>query len=359
MADMEGHLILVDGSELEITTETVKRLLDSSARFWLDLAGMDQDTGAVLLRDTFGFHPLAIEDAEHFGQRPKLDSYDGYALLVVYGATPAGELVEVHCFYTENYLVTVHHDPCLDLVTLADRLRKQGGGHPDHVMLLYRVVDALVDGYFPVLASLDDQIDELEDEILQRPTEQQLGRLFDMKRSLIALRKVVTPQRDMFATLLSGADVLPGMTPDAERYFRDLYDHLIRISDLVDSYRDLTSGALDTHLSTVSNRLNVVMKQLTIIATIFLPMSFLTGFFGQNFAWMVNRLTTLPVFLVVGVGLQLLTAAALLVMFRRRGWLSSDGTVPPATPADRPRVAPDKRWYVLHPPKGSQTPQSP
>ena len=190
----------------------------------------------------------------------------------------------------------------------------------------------------PVLARLDDQIDELEDEILQRPTEQQLGRLFDMKRSLIALRKVVTPQRDMFATLLSGADVLPGMTPDAERYFRDLYDHLIRISDLVDSYRDLTSGALDTHLSTVSNRLNVVMKQLTIIATIFLPMSFLTGFFGQNFAWMVNRITTLPVFLLVGVGSQLLTAGALVAMFRHRGWLSSDGTGQRATAADRPRA---------------------
>jgi magnesium transporter len=353
MAAMDGHLIMVDGSEREVTAENVKLLIDSSARFWLDLAGLDQDTGALLLRDTFGFHPLAVEDAEHFGQRPKVDSYDEFALLVVYGVSPEGQLVEVHCFYTENYLVTVHHDPCLDLVALADRLRQQGGPHPDHVMLLYRVVDSLVDGYFPVLASLDDQIDALEDEILQRPTEQQLGRLFDLKRSLIGLRKVVTPQRDMFATLLSGADVLPGMTPDAERYFRDLYDHLIRISDLVDSYRDLTSGALDTHLSTVSNRLNVVMKQLTIIATIFLPMSFLTGFFGQNFAWMVNRLNTLPVFLVVGVGLQLLTAVALVAMFRRRGWLSSDGTVPPATPADRPRVAHDKRWAVLHPAQGS------
>jgi magnesium transporter len=100
-------------------------------------------------------------------------------------------------------------------------------------------------------------------------------------------------------------------------------------------YRDLASGALDTHLSTVSNRLNVVMKQLTIIATIFLPMSFLTGFFGQNFGWMVNRLTTLPVFILLGVGLQLLTAGALLVMFHRRGWLSSNGTVP-AGSADRP-----------------------
>ena len=142
MADMDGHLILVDGSEREVTAENVKRLLDSSARFWLDLAGLDQDTGAALLRDTFGFHPLAVEDAEHFGQRPKLDSYDEFALLVVYGATPAGQLVEVHCFYTENYLVTVHHDPCLDLVALADRLRQRAGPHPDHVMLLYRVVDS-------------------------------------------------------------------------------------------------------------------------------------------------------------------------------------------------------------------------
>jgi magnesium transporter len=221
-------------------------------------------------------------------------------------------------------------------------------------MLLYRVIDSLVDGYFPVLAGLDDEIDELEDDILERPTEQQLGRLFDMKRSLIAMRKVVTPQRDMFATLLSGQDALPGMTPDAERYFRDLYDHLIRISDLVDSYRDLMSGALDTHLSTVSNRLNVVMKQLTIIATIFLPLSFLTGFFGQNFGWMISHLTGLPVFLTVGIGLQIAVVIALVLLFRQRGWLSSNGTVPPATPAKRKRIPGDRRWHVLrqadHPP---------
>ena len=222
-------------------------------------------------------------------------------------------------------------------------------------MLLYRVVDTLIDGYFPVLADLDDRIDELEDAILQRPTDQQLGQLFDMKRSLIALRKVVTPQRDMFASLLSGTDALPGMTPDAERYFRDLYDHLIRISDLVDSYRDLMSGVLDTHLSTVSNRLNVVMKQLTIIATIFLPLSFLTGFFGQNFAWMVNRITSLPVFLGAGIGLPVTVAVALMVAFRRRGWLTADGTVPPAGPADRPHVSRQERWHQLHPLKGPRS----
>jgi magnesium transporter len=344
---MQGHLITVDGANHDITEPVLRDLIASSARFWLDLAGLDRDTAQRLLRDTFGFHPLAVEDAEHFGQRPKLDDYEGFALMVVYGAT-AGALVEVHCFYTENYLVTVHHDDSPDLTSLAERLHQRIGPAPDHVMLLYQVVDTLVDGYFPVLANFDDQIDELEDEILERPTEQQLGQLFDMKRSLIAMRKVVTPQRDMFAALLSGRDALPGMTPDAERYFRDLYDHLIRISDLVDSYRDLLSGALDTHLSTVSNRLNVVMKQLTIIATIFLPLSFLTGFFGQNFGWMVNRLTSLAVFLLVGVGLPILVVVALLLLFRQRGWLTSTGTVPAATPAKRRRVNSDKRWHVIH-----------
>jgi hypothetical protein len=107
------------------------------------------------------------------------------------------------------------------------------------------------------------------------------------------------------------------------------------------------SGALDTHLSTVSNRLNVVMKQLTIIATIFLPLSFLTGFFGQNFGWMVSHLTGLPVFLVVGIGLQIVVVAALVLLFRQRGWLTSNGTVPPATPAKRPRIHRDRRWHVL------------
>jgi magnesium transporter len=160
----------------------------------------------------------------------------------------------------------------------------------------------------------------------------------------------------MFAELLSRTGTLPGMTPDAERYFRDLYDHLIRISDLVDSYRDLMSGVLDTHLSTVSNRLNVVMKQLTIIATIFLPLSFLTGFFGQNLSWMANRITSLPAFLVAGIALPVAVVVALVVVFRRRGWLSADGTVPSAKPAHRPRLTRQERWHLLTPLRAPQSP---
>ncbi|HTT89604.1 MAG TPA: magnesium transporter CorA family protein [Acidimicrobiales bacterium] len=354
---MNGHLMTLDGKEIEPTGKTVEDLLASSEPFWLDLRLKGEDSPEfALLRDSFHFHPLALEDAAQFGQRAKLDSYDDFAFLVVFGPGHGDHLVEMHCFSAQNFLVTVHRRGCPATEEVRHRLQAITAPLTSPVMVLYRVVDMLVDDYFPVLAKLDDEIDDLEDEILQAPTDEQLGRLFDMKRSLIVLRKVVTPERDLFATLVSSSDVIPGMTPEYERYFRDVYDHLIRVSDLVDSYRDLLSGALDTHLSTVSNRLNVVMKQLTIIATVFLPLSFLTGFFGQNYAWMISKITSAPAFWGVGVGSQIVVAVGLLIMFRRRGWLSSDGTVPAAVPAKRTRpMISHMRWLALHPIKSLST----
>ena len=227
-------------------------------------------------------------------------------------------------FYSEKHVVTVHQGPCGPMDAVRGRLGHHQAGElsPPEISILYLVVDELVDSFFPVLSTFDDRIDEIEDAILKLPTEEQLGELFDMKRTLVTLRKVVTPQRDMFASLLSGVSVLAGMTRDDERYFRDLYDHLIRISDLVDSYRDLLTGAMDTHISTVSNRLNVVMKQLAIIATIFLPLSFLTGFFGQNFSLLVNDfLSHSWTFWVLGIGTEIAAVIGLIILFRRRGWL--------------------------------------
>ena len=142
-----------------------------------------------------------------------------------------------------------------------------------------------------------------------------------MKRLLVGLRKAITPQRDLFATLMGGVEDLPGMTREDERYFRDVYDHLIRISDLIDSYRDLLTGAMDVYLSTVSNRLNAVMKQLTVIATIFLPLAWITGFFGQNFGWMVRHIGRWETFAGFGVGIELVVILGMLYLFRRRGWI--------------------------------------
>ena len=322
---MNGTVTNADGTVVPATVDDVRGRCQVSGFFWLDLDGVDEEASDLLLH-SFGFHPLAVEDAQHFGQRPKLDDYEGFTYLVAHGAQrdDPSVTVEVHLFYSPGRLVTVHHGR----TDLMDQARTRFARHrahelsPPEVSALYVVVDALIDSFFPVLANFDDKIDELEDAILKMPTEDQLGELFAMKRILVSLRKVVTPQRDLFASLLSGVTSLPGMTPDDERYFRDLYDHLIRISDLVDSYRDLLTGAMDTHISTVSNRLNVVMKQLAIIATIFLPLSFLTGFFGQNFNLLVNHfLVHAWSFWALGIGLEVVAVVALMVLFRRRGWL--------------------------------------
>ena len=324
---MRGTLI-VDGAEAAATVEAVTALVAAGTGFWLDLDGVDEEA-SNLLTDTFGFHPLAVEDAEHFGQRPKIDEFDDFTYFVVHGSLPDGSgLAELHLFFTAHHLVTVHRGDCPALADVYRRLERRHtiDDASPLVSLLYMIVDSLVDSFFPVLSRFDDRVDQLEDDILRQPTEAQLGILFDMKRSLIAMRKVVTPQRDMFAALASGVVVIPGMTKEGERYFRDLYDHLIRIADVVDSYRDLLSGVMDTHVSTVSNRLNVVMKQLTIIATIFLPLSYLTGFFGQNFSFLVGHVTGRVPFFVFGIGLEVLAALVLFYFFRKRGWLGGPTT---------------------------------
>jgi magnesium transporter len=291
--------------------------------FWLDLTAPSHDDLAKL-HELFGFHPLALEDTEQFAQRPKLDDYGDYVFVVFYGAWRRRRddpmpLREVHFFISGRYLVTVHRDSLPPL----DRQREQLDGRALHSeqFLLYHVFDALVDSFFPILADTDDDIDRLEAAVLASPTDEQLQKLFSLKRQLVAMRKVVTPQRDLFARAVDQIAELPGLELDERDYFRDVYDHLIRISDLIDSYRDLLSGATDLYLSTVSNRQNDVMKQLTVIATVFLPLTFITGFFGQNFGFMVKHITATSAFWVLGVGSMVATCVGLVIFFRRKGWL--------------------------------------
>ena len=315
------HVIHRDGhTVVEFDRETAEGLLAGDGFFWLDLDRPNADDFTIF-RDVFEFHPLAIEDSEHFGQRAKIDDYDDYAFLVVYGASPDEDrLVEVHCFYSEHYLVTVHRDEAPAFTDVRDRFAKRGQPIEHGARLLYRIVEALVDSFFPMLADFDDRIDELEDQTFIHASDAQLQEIFQMKKLLVGLRKAVTPQRDMFARIAGGIQTLPGTTPEDERYFRDVYDHLIRISDLIDTYRDLLTSSMDVYLSTVSNRLNAVMKQLTIIATIFLPLAWLTGFFGQNFGWMVRHIGSWQVFALLGIGTELAAAALMLTYFKRRGW---------------------------------------
>jgi magnesium transporter len=308
----------------QIDEERIRDQLERDHFFWLDLA-QPSDEDIERLREIFGFHPLALEDASNFHQRPKLDDYADYIFMVFYGANEEASsddelLHEVHMFVSGQYLITVHQEPVRALEEQRGRL--DGQLLHSEQFLLYRVIDALTDSFFPVLSRIDDEIDSLEDAVIANPSDEQLQRMFALKRQLVMLRKVVTPQRDIFARSIDQIAELPGLQLDERDYFRDVYDHLIRISDILDSYRDLLGGATDLYLSTVSNRQNEVMKQLAIVGTIFLPLSFITGFFGQNFGWLVTKgIQPAWTFWVFGIGSIVATCAALLVFFKRKGWM--------------------------------------
>jgi magnesium transporter len=322
---VDGYLVSTDGSAVTADRAAVVRALHAGTLLWLDLRGAGQDT-LDMLREDFGFHPVALQNMAEFGQRPKAENFGDMAYIVGYAASKfLGTLTEVHLCYSGQYLMTVSKKGCGVLDQIRDGLAADGGppathGGPAQLVLLHRIADSMTDSFFGPLSDLDDRIDEVLEQIFARPRQDELESLLKMQRWLVGVRKVVSPQRDVAAALMSGVTMLPGKTDAADPYLRDLYDHVIRISDQIDSYRDLLSNGMDAYLSVVSNRQNEVMKQLTVIATVFLPLSFLTGFFGQNFGWMVTHLGGLVTFLVLGVGTELVAVAALYWLVRRRGW---------------------------------------
>lgn len=307
-----------------VDREAIPRLLASDEYFWLDLNKPGQEEER-LLAETFHFHPLALEDLRKRGQRPKLEDFDDYVFLVYYGACEkAGdkgevELQEVHAFISGSYIVTAHVTPIEALIEAGKRLKAQPPRSEQFVV--YRVLDALTDSFFPVLERLDDELERLDEEIFDEPSPAHLERITQLRRQLVELRRVATPQRDLLARGTEDILEIPGLQADSREYFRDIYDHAIRISEQIDSFRDLLSGSRDAYLSTVSNRLNQITTQLTVVATIFLPLSFVVGFFGQNFAWLVRNISSESDFFVFGVGSAVLSILALLAWFRRSSFI--------------------------------------
>lgn len=305
-----------------IDREAIAGLLARDEYFWLDLTDPSEDD-VTALGEVFSFHPLALEDMRKRGQRPKLDDFGEYMFLVYYGAGEGEhgeiELEEVHAFLSGGYIVTAHQGACAALEEAHERLEAQTPRSEQFVV--YRVLDGLTDTFFPVLDSLDDRMERLDGEIFDRPQPSQLEEIVTLRRQLVALRRVVTPQRDLLARGVDDILEIPGLEADSRNYFRDVYDHAIRISDQIDSYRDLLAGTRDAYLSVVSNRLNQITKQLTVVATIFLPLSFIVGFFGQNFKWMVVNIDSEADFIVLGIGSLLLSVIGLLFWFRRGSYL--------------------------------------
>jgi magnesium transporter len=290
---------------------------------WLDLVD-PKESDLTLLAEEFKLHPLAIEDAVSAHERPKVDEYDGYWFIVIHGVTSeASKLVlhEIAMFVGKQFLVTVRHAPAYPL----DEIERRWRAHPEALrkdvgFLLYVILDTVVDGYFPVAEEVRERIDQMETTLFQgQPLDNALLRnILVLKRDVQEFRRAVLPMRDILNPIIRG-DL--GFFPKAElAYFRDVYDHAVRVIDQVDAARDLVSTVLEIHLSVVANRQNEINKQLTIIATIFLPLTFITGFFGQNFGLLVTHISSAWTFWVWGIGSEVVALIIMLVYFKLRRW---------------------------------------
>ena len=295
---------------------------------WVDFVSEPPETAEPILK-SFNFHPLAIDDALQETHIPKLDDWDDYLYIVLnYMHTKSAgedwetEIDELDVFLGPNYIVT-HHDhplPSLDATWNScqrdPRHLQEGADH-----LLYKIVDNIVADYMPIIEKIDDAIDQIEDEVFDRPHPRTLERLFALKRILLSMRRILLPQREVLNKL--ARDDFAMIDPRDRIFFRDIYDHIVRLHDLNESLRDLVGGALDTYLSVVNNRMNEVMKTLTIITTIFMPISFITGFFGMNFFEPVANLvgwTAREAFYVM-LAVTTITPLTMLLWMRRQTWV--------------------------------------
>ena len=327
---MKQHLLVWQHGELQANfsqSDLGQALNNEGALIWLDIEG-DPSGAQQLLTHTFGLSRLTVRTIGEDAERSKFVEGHNYFYLVMHTIgfnqqTEDANTPKVDIVFSKRFLLTLHRDP-LDWMTrlrkaVADDNSEDSPANRGCPYLLYTVLSGLIDSYFPVLDDLDDVIDQLEDLTVSSTSNQVQARIFHIKREVARMRRVISPSVEVTNALISRTrEYIPAET---EAYFSDVHDHLIRAFEVLDSYRDLMSGLLDVYLTTVSNRLNSVMKQLTIIATIFMPITFLTGVFGQNFGHMpqvdhdpgFNFWLVLLFMLAITVGQ--------LWFFKRRGWL--------------------------------------
>jgi magnesium transporter len=301
---------------------------DPALLVWIDAEG-EPSASLDRLTELFDLHPVTRDDFLHHKERPKIEEFERYTFVVVQAVEAlhgsSAIVQEVHLAFRSNALLTVHERPLEALAQVFARVSKDPPSSPaGPCFLVYLISDALVEAFFPLLDRMGEDIDALEDAVLGPAARAHMPRIFALKRLLLQLRKIVSPQREVY-NALSRRDS-PFIDAHAAVYFRDVHDHWVRAYEMLDSYRDLVANTLDAYLATVSNRLGQVMKQLTVIATIFMPLSFLTGFFGMNFSTIPYAQPWLfAAVLLVMAALPL----AMLVVFVRRGWLREDSVVAP------------------------------
>jgi len=305
----------------EVPAAQVPTLLADGTFIWVDITAPSDDELA-LMRDVFHFHPLAIDDTRNQHQRPKVEEYADHFFMIVNPGEIRDEEIdfrELDVFVGKSFVVTVHPQEEPTVAEAQQRTERMFPGHMSSATALYALLDTTVDQYFPILDEIGDAIDDLEDLVLEHPDHDALERLFRLKRQLVLLRKVVAPQRDSMGVLYRRD--IPFLDMSKLGYHvRDVHDHLLRIADTVDTYRDLLSSGIDLYMSSVSNRLNRVVNRLTVVTVIVGVMAVITGFYGMNFHY------TWPPFedawgVPFAIGLMAVVATTMVAILRRIDWV--------------------------------------
>jgi len=315
----------------ESAVESVRDLAGMKGRYpvlWVNVDGLGDAGTLYEIGEIFGLHSLALEDVVHVPQRPKVEEYDDHLFIVTRMVKSSTDAVteQLGIFVGKDYLITFQQFPgdCLDPVR--ERLRKQKGRvrqmGPDY--LAYAILDAVVDFYFPVLESYGEKLEEIESEVLEKASKDTPAGIHAIRHDLLSLRKSLWPMRELLNSLMR--DETPLVRESTRVYLRDCHDHVLQLVDLVENYREMNSALMDLHLSSVSNRMNEVMKVLTMIATIFIPLGFIAGLYGMNFNPAASPFNMPELDWYFGypfaLGMMLIVTVGLIIYFRHKGWLS-------------------------------------
>ncbi len=305
--------------------------LDSDSVSWLDIAGLGDKSTLQSIGQLFNLHPLALEAVVNVPQRPKIEDYQNQLVIITQMANlkPKGDgfwLEQVSLVLGENYLLTIQEEPerdCFD--PIRDRLSRNRGAIRQEKAdyLTYCLWDAIIDGYFPVIEAYGEKIEHLEDEVIQKSSDHILAKIYRVKRELLALRRGIWSQRDALNSLIREGH--PLVSKHVLPYFKDCYDHTVQIIDTIETYRELASGLIDIYLSAVNNKMNEVMKLLTVVSSIFIPLTFIAGIYGMNFnpdasPWNMPELNWYWGYPFC-LGVMAAIALILITYFWRRGWL--------------------------------------
>jgi len=306
-----------------IALENIDSLLkEKSNRLWIDIQDPSESDFRIL-KEEFDFHDLALEDASKSHQRPKVDSYDNFYFVVFYAArvdyqTDEIKLQELDLFIGENYVVTSHIGEIPELVEVSERWQRNSGAVATGIgALIHAILDTVVDGYFPITDHIAERIEELEEAIFERNDTTTLQSIFKVKKTLLALRRIIAPERDLLL-ILARRD-LPLIEDSSTVYFQDIFDHCVRILDNITMYQDLLTSALDAYLSMTSARLNQVMKALASISAILMSVTLIAGIYGMNFTYMPEL--EWPLGYPFALMLMLVVGGVLAAMFKRIKWL--------------------------------------